>query len=290
MIDLHCHSNKSDGEFSPSDLLIKAEQLGLTYFSITDHNNCFAYENLDTSFYNGTLICGVEITTSFENQIIEILGYGMDFKEINSWCSNERKKEPEYAKIVYKKLIETFENNNIYYTKELDIYNQIDNTWTTGMVKKTLYDDLLKYPENLSIIGKDVLISYSNFNKLGLNNPNSIIFINEYSRFLSLEEAVNMIHKNGGLCFIAHVYQYDVENHIEFIDKIRNIVHIDGVEIIHSSFTSEQIREITQYADSNNLFKCGGSDFHGELKPGFKLGLDLKISDDIIKPWINKVL
>lgn len=48
MIDLHCHSNFSDGDLSPSELLNKAENMGLSYFSITDHNNCFAYEKIDT--------------------------------------------------------------------------------------------------------------------------------------------------------------------------------------------------------------------------------------------------
>ena len=38
------------------------------------------------------------------------------------------------------------------------------------------------------------------------------------------------------------------------------------------------------------LYKSGGSDYHGKLKPGIKMGLDLQIPDNIIEPWINKVV
>ena len=93
MIDLHCHSSFSDGDCTPNELLKKAELLNLTYFSITDHNNCFAYENLDTDIFKGTIITGIEIVTSFEKHIIEILGYGVDIKEINEWSRKTKKKK-----------------------------------------------------------------------------------------------------------------------------------------------------------------------------------------------------
>ena len=288
MIDLHCHSKFSDGEFEPNTLLRRAEKLGLSYFSITDHNNCFAYENINKELFKGRLITGVELATSFDKQIIEILGYGMDIDEINNWRKYEEKKEPEYAKIVYDRLIEIFEKNNIYYSKNLKLRDKIDNTFETGTIKQLIYNDLIKYKENKSII-TDELKSYSNFNKNGLNNPNSMLFINEYTRFLDLHDAVDMIHRNGGLCFLAHVYQYNVNDHLKFLDNILDIVKLDGLEVYHSSFSKEQIEQINKYANKHSLYKSGGSDFHGILKPDFKLGMDMQIPNEIISPWINKI-
>ena len=46
MIDLHLHTNCSDGTDSPTELLKKAEEKHLEYISITDHDNCDAYEQL----------------------------------------------------------------------------------------------------------------------------------------------------------------------------------------------------------------------------------------------------
>ena len=235
MIDLHCHSTFSDGELKPNELLQEAEKLGLSYFSITDHNNCFAYQNINKKFFNGKLITGVELGTSFDGQIIEILGYGMDINEINNWRKIEEKKEPEYERIVYDRLEEIFEKNNIHYSKNAKLREQIDDTFETGTIKQLIYKDLLKYKENKQII-TDELESYSNFNKIGLNNPKSILYIHEYTRFLSLKEAVDIIHRNGGLCFLAHIYQYEVGNHLQFLDRIRDVVRLDGIEVYHSSF------------------------------------------------------
>lgn len=290
MIDLHCHSNNSDGDLYPSELLNKAEELKLSYFSITDHNNCLAYKNLDTSNFSGTLIRGVEIVTSFEKHIIEILGYGMKIEEINLYNKKDKEEQLKYAKIIYNKLIDIFNNKGIGYTKGLEINKIIDKNCTTGKVKQYLYQDLLKYKTNKEIIGEDILSSYSNFNKKGLNNPNSILFISEYTRFPNIEEVVNLIHRNGGLCFLAHIYQYNVDNHIEFLNRILDKVKIDGVETYHSSFSKKQTEEINAYVDKIHLYKSGGSDYHGKLKPKIKLGLNLQISEEVIKPWINKVI
>ena len=46
MIDLHLHTNCSDGTDSPIELLKKAKEKKLEYISITDHDNCNAYEQL----------------------------------------------------------------------------------------------------------------------------------------------------------------------------------------------------------------------------------------------------
>lgn len=289
MVDLHCHSLFSDGDLEPNELLKKAEMLGLNYFSITDHNNCFAYENIEETLFSGRLIKGVEIVTSFKKHIIEILGYGMDIQEINKWCKDSKRKELNYARNIYETLISIFNQNGIMYTKEIEIEKIIDKEDATGKLKQYIYQDLLKYAGNREIIGEEILDSYANFNKKGLNNPNSILFINEYTRFPTIEEVVDLIHRNGGLCFLAHLYQYNVDKPIEYLKDILKIVKLDGVEVYHSSFSEEQIIEISRFAEENSLYKSGGSDFHGKLKPGIELGLNKRISDKMIEAWVEKI-
>lgn len=284
MIDLHCHSIFSDGDLSPNELLKKAEQLQLSYFSITDHNNCRAYNNLDISNYSGVLIPGVEMVTSFENHIVEILGYGVDTNKINEWYEKNIERYTNNSEIVYNKLIDIFIKNRIKYTP-IDKRKVISE----GKPKQYFYNDLLKYEENYKIIGYDTLKTFSNFMKQGLNNPKSILFMNECERFPKLKDVVDLIHSSNGLCFLAHVYQYNVNEHYEFIEKILNEVKLDGLEVYHSSFSEEQINKLSQYADFKELYKCGGSDFHGELKKGIEMGNGLKISEEIIKPWIAKI-
>ena len=63
MIDLHMHTNNSDGTDSVKDILKKAQEKGLKYISITDHDNCNGYlelEKIDVKKYsNGKIVPGI---------------------------------------------------------------------------------------------------------------------------------------------------------------------------------------------------------------------------------------
>ena len=89
---------------------------------------------------------------------------------------------------------------------------------------------MLKYPENREFINDNLINSYSSFNKNGLNNPNSVLFIDESKRFPTIQEVTNLIHQNGGLCFLAHIYQYNIPDHTRFLYNLRKQIKIDGVE------------------------------------------------------------
>ncbi|HML46583.1 MAG TPA: PHP domain-containing protein [Clostridia bacterium] len=77
MIDLHIHSNYSDGTFSVFEILEKAQSANVTAISITDHNTIEAYHEIKNrrSLYTGRIIKGVEINCLFDGSKIEILGY-----------------------------------------------------------------------------------------------------------------------------------------------------------------------------------------------------------------------
>lgn len=79
-IDLHLHSNVSDGLFPPEDVYRKAKEAGLEIISLTDHDSCSGYEHLKkASLNNGVkVICGVEMSANYEESEIHILAY---FKE-----------------------------------------------------------------------------------------------------------------------------------------------------------------------------------------------------------------
>ena len=87
MIDLHMHTSYSDGTDSVKEILKNAKQINLEIISITDHNTCNAYQEMEelnvSKFYNGNIIVGCEFTTSYNNRLIEVLGYGFDYIEVN---------------------------------------------------------------------------------------------------------------------------------------------------------------------------------------------------------------
>lgn len=65
---------------------------------------------------------------------------------------------------------------------------------------------------------------------------------------------------------------------------------IDGIEVYHSSFTKEEMKELEKYCKKNNLYISGGSDCHGDKKPDRKIGIgynNLNISEDVISDWYS---
>ena len=89
MIDLHIHTNNSDGTDTVQELLKKAEELNLEYISITDHDNCNGYEQLKkiniSDFFSGKIIPGIEIKCTYKRRTIEVLGYKINTDKMNNW-------------------------------------------------------------------------------------------------------------------------------------------------------------------------------------------------------------
>lgn len=56
MIDLHIHTNCSDGTDTVEEVLKKAEKLKLKYISITDHDNCNSYKQIEKGIFHGKII------------------------------------------------------------------------------------------------------------------------------------------------------------------------------------------------------------------------------------------
>ena len=105
MIDLHLHTNHSDGTDTVTELLEKAEQLKLEIISITDHDTVEAYKELENSEirnkFSGEILPGVEIKAIYDNHNIEVLGYGINPNNIKIYkCDNLQEKILEHFKQV----------------------------------------------------------------------------------------------------------------------------------------------------------------------------------------------
>ena len=90
-INLHIHSNYSDGEENFDDLILQAKQKEMKYISITDHNSILGYKN--SNFSNESfLIRGVEFDCFYKMSLLHILGYGIDInneKLLNLCAKND---------------------------------------------------------------------------------------------------------------------------------------------------------------------------------------------------------
>lgn len=287
MIDLHIHTTSSDGSDEPRDILIKAQNSGLKYISITDHDSIEAYNKLRdiniNTYYEGSLIPGCEFSAVHKGKAIEVLGYGIDLDIVNSIgiVSDEKFFERENAYL--KKLMEVCKNLNIKYSDNLSVKNG------KYFATQIIHFDFRRYPENKKHFTKEIWESVNAFYRTCINNEESPFFLNQLKDCPSVEEVAALIRKAGGKAFLAHLYGYFVDDHEEFLNSIVSLKALDGIECYHSLHTIDATKSLINYCKEHKLYASGGSDYHGKLKPNVKIGESItgtKIPYDILEPWL----
>ncbi len=241
-VDLHSHTNHSDGYYSPEELVHKAKDVGIDILSITDHDstNAIAKATKIGRELGVEIIPGVEISSDIRGIEVHILGYFIDItnNELEHYLKFFREERIIRAKNIVRKL------NHL----GLDI----------SMA------DVMRLSKN-SAVGRPHIAQA--MLELGLVKSFQDAF-NKYIRnggpayegkvHLSPQSAFKIISDAGGLSFVAHP-RHMSENIIkDLIDA-----GADGIEVIHPSHSKELTRFYRGIVNEYYLLESGGSDFHG---------------------------
>jgi len=289
MIDLHSHTTNSDGTWNTKELLEKAENLGLEVFSITDHDTVKSYIEIEQSkelqsIFKGKLIKGVELNCVYDGIKIEILAYNFDLHPVNELLENYYTSEKNKNR-----LIEEFNDLvNICNNKNIRIENNLQYNPDTEYPVDVIYYSIVKFEENKKFFTEEQWKDKGLFFRTCTVDKNFILYRDFSKQMPTLEFFNKFIHKHNGKVFLAHLYKYQLDDHIEYLNKIVEENLIDGIEVYHSSFTSDQIKILEEYCANTGLLISGGSDCHGERKKERKLGIgygNLNINKEIIKQW-----
>lgn len=292
MIDLHTHTTHSDGSYSTEELIKKAQEINLSLLSITDHNTVDAYDELlknglrDT--FLGKIIPGVEITTTYKGEIIEILGYGFDLKQMKEMLSqnvlsfeDKQIKEYELIKTRYRKIGIKFDEKNIEFNPKVE------------SCRVSFVNEIKKYSDNYKyFLFEESLNTLAGFSRNEVFNPKSPLYVEQSELFPSLDKTIDIIHKSGGLAFLAHPYAYS-NNIAEEIENIINNYNLDGLECFYTTFTEEQSSYLVSLCDKKGMLISGGSDCHGSRKINHNLGVgngSLDIDENVVKDWIKNII
>ena len=291
MIDLHIHTTHSDGTDTLEELLNKANKLGLENISITDHNSVKGYIEMDEkpylkTLYTGNIIVGCEFTTTYKKQLIEILGYNIDYKKIDAYLSSYYTPEKirEVSNIICDRTITRLLSLGYKCTITEEQYTKFD----AESYNVEIYDNLVSHPENKYLLENEGFTSFSNFLRKGLTNPSNKLFIDTSDLRPSVPEIIDVIHEANGLAFLAHPFQYAISNMESFLNELTQNYKFDGIECYYTTFTSEESKFLIEYTTKNNLYVSGGSDYHGTNKENHFLGCgnnNLNISKSIIENW-----
>ena len=256
-VDLHVHSNKSDGSFSPEELVSYAIEKGLSAFALSDHDTTEGIEAA-VQAAKGTgieVIPAIEFSTEYEGKDIHILGLYIDYsgKEFKKYLKDFQDSRDLRNRKMCEKLTEhgvpvTYEEMREYFPGSvLTRAHYAKYMWEKGFVK-SMSEAFDRY--------------------IGDHAP----------CFLPREkvtpmQAVELILRAGGVPILAHPVLYHLSD--ERLDKLvaqLKGVGLAGIEAIYSTYTSSEERQMRALADKYDLLISGGSDFHGTTKPSLDLG------------------
>ena len=289
MIDLHSHTTNSDGTWTTKELLTKAEELGLEFFSITDHDTAKSYIEIENNkelknIFKGKLIRGAELNCTFDGIKIEVLAYNFDLYPIQEWLENYYTPEKNKNRLIeeFKDLVKICNKKGIKIEKDLK-YNP-DTEYPVDII----YYSIIKFEENKKFFTEEQWKDKELFFRTCTVNKDFPLYRDFGKQMPTLEFFNQFIHEHSGKIFLAHLYKYQLDDHISYLNKMIDRNLLDGVEVYHSSFTDKQIETLEKYCIHRGLLMSGGSDCHGEKKKDRKLGVgygNLNINKEIIQNW-----
>lgn len=287
MVDLHTHTTCSDGSCDVKHLIKTAQNCGVDVLAITDHDSVEAYnENIE---FSGRLITGVELTSLYNGEIVEILGYNIDTDKMR-----------KIIKSNIKPFIDTIiDQSRLYIAQYLSIGVKFDEDFvlTCKNTPEKIFTDRMAYSQGVYLremrkhtenarfftnYDEFMNISVADFTRNHAYNPKSQLYVDLSPILISAKKAVEYVRECGGTPVLAHPFVYSPTIH-NAIEKIYEDLRFDGIECIYPTFTKEQTALLEDFCDKHNLLKTGGSDFHGlDVKPNNPLGFG-NISNDYIK-------
>ncbi|SFS66436.1 PHP domain-containing protein [Marininema halotolerans] len=247
--DLHIHTTASDGTLPPAEIVALAKTTGLSTIAITDHDTLLGIKEASAAgvLHGITIIPGVELSTRYEGQAIDILGYNLDqCDDLEKTLLHFRNSRKNRAQAILDRL------------KEMDIHLTMS--------------DILVFAEGGNIgrphIGR-ALVHHGYVNDLrdafdrylADDRPAAVP-----KRTLHPKEAIQLIHQAGGQAVIAHP---GLIRDDPLVHTLLQSHSFDGIEVWHRSHTSDDAGRYQALAKEFNLLVTGGSDFHA---PPHQLG------------------
>lgn len=277
-IDLHTHTSRSDGSLSPTQLVDYAIQKGLSAVAITDHDTtngldeAISYAALLRSQGKPSIemIPGIEFSTEYEGKDVHVVG--------------------------------------LYISYDAPAFQAQLDAFVESRINRNI-----KMCTRLQDAGIDIT-----YEKLQEDNPGAVITRAHYAAYLHTHgyvrsraeafdrylgdhtpyfiprekvtpiQAVRLILDAGGVPILAHPPLYHMGK-----DRLHKLVAslkeagLMGIEAIYSSYTNQDENDMRRLADEFHLLLSGGSDFHGDNKPGLDLATGygrLFVPEELLPP------
>ena len=283
-IDLHTHSNKSDGTCTPAELVRLASKKGLSAIALTDHDTVDGLpEAMETAsalrkkrpeLTVPEIIPGVELSTEYQGRDIHIVGLFMD------WNNSE-----------FTDKLHAFADARVFRNRKMC------SLLTEGGYPVRYEDLKARFP--------DTVLTRAHFAQYLLDQKKISSIEEAFRRLIgddcpyfvsrekiSPQDAVSFLLKYGGVPILAHPMQYKMSD--PELNKLISTLcplGLSGIEVYYSSHKPADTSYLSKLAEKYGLLLSGGSDFHGTRKKNLDLGTGyghLYVPDSILPPIREK--
>lgn len=270
MIDLHSHSNASDGQLSPTALVELAASNAVKVLALTDHDTTagLAEARSAAKRHDLQLINGVEISVIWQRRTLHIVGLGIDpdNSDLSQGLAGLQQQRQARAERMAEKL-EKLGLQNAYARAQADAAG--------GQVTRTHFARLLLRDG----LCKDMQQAFKKY--LGNGKPGYVSM-----QWTELEEGIRWIHAAGGLAVLAHpmLYQQTAAWRRRMVAAFKEAGG-DGLEVCCGRSSADHILTSTKDALAHDLMGSVGSDFHSPEQRWLKLGRVAPLPSTITPIW-----
>ncbi|MBS4960809.1 MAG: PHP domain-containing protein [Clostridiales bacterium] len=270
-IDLHTHSTFSDGTKTPAEIVQLAQERNLAAVALTDHDTVLGIPAFLEAGKTSPIetIAGIELAAEYEGTEIHIVGLFVDpnssaFQQFNETVQKNREKRNLL-------MVEKLTSLGYHISYEDVLSEAGGHVITRAHFARALVHHSYVSTKNEAfekILGNDK----AGYVKRILPSP---------------ESCLDIIAKSGGISVLAHptLYHFDEFQILRLCTYLKSL-GLTAVETIYTSYSYAQQQTLKKIAQRAGLLSSGGSDYHGENKPGIFLGVgkgNLRIPLDFLE-------
>jgi predicted metal-dependent phosphoesterase TrpH len=274
-IDLHTHSNISDGTDTPTELVDRARAVGLDVVALTDHDT---FAGLDEAVARGEqvdvqVVRGMELSCARERQSVHLLAYGVDPEAPGLAAELEKVRGGRLGRLggVLARLADL----GVPVTEE-EVLAEVGESPSVG--RPHIADAMVKAGHVA-----DRTEAFDRF--LADGGP---AHVPRYA--IPVERGIDLVHAAGGAAVIAHPWGRGREHVLppEVLSRLASDHGLEGIEVDHQDHDPKTRTRLRGLAGELGLLVTGSSDYHGTGKLDHDLGCNTT-DPDVLSALLARV-
>jgi predicted metal-dependent phosphoesterase TrpH len=272
-VDLHCHSTVSDGTLAPREVVRRAHGNGVHAMALTDHDEVsgLAAAEEEAAALGLCLIPGVEISVSWANETIHVLGLRVDpanqalVDGLAGVRSGRYERAMEMAQGLARAGIADAYEGALKYVGNPDLISR--SHFARYLVEAGACSDMKQVFQRYLVPGKPGYVPHS---------------------WARLTQAVDWIRDAGGIAVLAHPARYRLgETGLwAMVGEFREAGG-RGIEVVSGSHTPADAARFGQWSREFDLAASRGSDFHDPLESNYDLGMVPRLAEGLVPLWAD---